>query len=99
MVEHAREHPRLQKHTPPGRRVRLEIGTLFLPQRIGGKSRVSLLFFFHGGDWLPEVAVAGRKNLAVVTVQGSAGSGSYTKLFADPSRFGRLIAEAETKMA
>ncbi|MDQ6663155.1 MAG: hypothetical protein M3Z23_02035, partial [Acidobacteriota bacterium] len=97
MVEHAREHPRLTKQTPSGRRVKLELGTLFLPQKIRLKSHsahVSLLVFFHGGEWLPEVAAASQKNLAVVTVQGSAGSGSYAKLFADSLRFSRLIAEA-----
>ena len=31
MVEHTRAHPRLEQETPPGRREKLELGTLFLP--------------------------------------------------------------------
>src|SRR5215813_8873967 len=29
MVEHTRAHPRLKEETPPGRREKLELGTLF----------------------------------------------------------------------
>lgn len=97
MVEHTREHPRLTKTTPPGRRLPLELGTLFIPEKVQQKQPVKLLLFFHGGDWLPEFAVAGQRNMAVITVQAGAGSGSYTKLFADPSRFLQLIAEAQAK--
>jgi len=58
---------------------------------------VRLLLFFHGGDWLPELAVAQQRNMAVITIQAGSGSSSYVKLFADPVRFSRLIAEAEAK--
>ena len=111
MVEHTREHPRLAKTVPPGRRLPLELGTLFVPKSLfspetmtlkrhekTSKSAIKLLFFFHGGDWLPEFAAAQQQNMAVITVQAGAGSGSYVKLFAeDPARFPRLIAEAEAK--
>jgi len=95
MVEHTRAHPRLTKVTPEGRRVKLELGTLFIPQKDEKKDELKLLFFFHGGDWLPELAAAKQRDLAVVTVQVGAGSGSYVRLFTDPKRFLNLIAEAE----
>jgi hypothetical protein len=97
MVEHTREHPRLTKTDPPGQRQKLELGTLFIPQKVKAKRGVKLLLFFHGGDWLPELAVARQRNMAVITVQAGAGSGSYTKLFTDPTHFPSLIADAEAK--
>jgi hypothetical protein len=97
MVEHTREHPRLTKSVPPGRRLLLELGSLFVPEKATQKHPVKLLLFFHGGDWLPELAVAQQRNMAVITVQAGSGSGSYVKLFTDPARFLRLIAEAEAK--
>lgn len=97
MVEHTREHPRLTKTVAPGQRLKLELGTLFIPQKVKEKRGVKLLLFFHGGDWLPEFAVAQQRNMAVITVQAGAGSGSYTKLFADPARFPKLIADAEAR--
>jgi hypothetical protein len=97
MVEHTREHPRLTEEKPSGRRVDLELGTLFVPPRVKKTRNVSLLFFFHGGDWLPEVAAAQRRNMAVISVQAGQGSSTYANLFADPLRFPRLIADAEGK--
>ncbi len=94
MVEHSREHRRLPEHSVPGRRVALETGTLFVPEN---SHPSALLFFFHGGKWLPEVAAAGQNELAVITIQGGAGSSTYAKLFADPLRFPQLITEAESK--
>ena len=91
MVEHTRAHPRLKEETAAGRREKLDLGTLYLPAH----SR-AILFFFHGGTWLPEVA-ASRNKLAVVSVQAGAGSATYARLFDDPRRFLRLLAEAETK--
>jgi hypothetical protein len=91
LVEHTRAHPRLKEQTPAGRREKLDLGTLFLPTH----SR-AILFFFHGGAWLPEVA-ASRNKVAVVSVQAGAGSAAYARLFDDPRRFLGLLAEAETK--
>ena len=96
MVEHTRVHPRQPQTTPPGRREKLELGTLFLPEKLHSRTP-RLLFFFHGGDWLPDLAVAGQKDVAVITVQAGAGSGSYTRLFVDPKHFPALIAEAESR--
>src|SRR5437016_3105546 len=68
MVDHTRAHPRLNEAHPAGRREKLELGTLFW-QRSS-----TVLFFFHGGTWIPEVAAA-RNKMAVVSVQAGAGSG------------------------
>jgi hypothetical protein len=92
MVEHTRTHQRLAEEHPAGRREKLELGTLYLPP---GRPR-ALLLFFHGGTWLPEVAAA-RNGVAVVTVQAGSGSGTYSRLFDDETRFAKLVAEAEAK--
>jgi hypothetical protein len=91
LVEHTRAHLRLKEETPAGRREKLDLGTLFLPAHTR-----AILFFFHGGTWLPEVA-AYRNKVAVVSVQAGEGSAVYARLFDDPGRFLRLLAEAETK--
>jgi hypothetical protein len=97
MVEHTRAHPRLKQESPSGRRENLEIGTLFLPAKLKLKSQTPLLIFFHGGSWLPEVAATQAGATAVLTIQLSAGSGSYAKIFEDSGRFERLIEEAQSK--
>lgn len=94
MVEHTRAHTRLKEESPPGRREKLELGTLFVPAGI--EREAPLLFFFHGGTWLPEVAAA-RNHMAVVTVQAGSGSGTYVRLFENPDRFAALLKEAEAK--
>ena len=95
MVEHTRTHPRLKEQTPPGRREKLALGTLFIP---AGTKPTAILFFFHGGTWLPEVAAV-RNKVAVVTVQAGSGSATYARLFEDPARFPALVKEAEDKAA
>lgn len=96
MVEHTRAHPRLTQQSPPGNRYPLPLGTLFVPQGLRPNRPVTLLFFFHGGGWLPELAASGQSRMAVVTVQAGAGSGSYVRLFQDPTRFLSLVASAES---
>ena len=96
MVEHTRAHPRLKEQSPPGSREKLALGTLFIPAGIKGANDAAILFFFHGGTWLPEVAAAQNK-MAVVTVQAGSGSGTYARLFDDPARFPALLKEAEAK--
>jgi len=96
MVEHTRAHRRLVETSPPGRREKLDLGTLFLPAGLRLAKRPAILFFFHGGSWLPEVAAA-RNHLAVVSVQAGAGSAAYAQLFSDPQRFLGLLREAESK--
>ncbi len=96
MVEHSRTHPRLTEQTAPGRREKLELGELFVPPGLRSGKHATLLFFFHGGTWLPELAGA-RNHMAVVAVQAGSGSGTYVRLFEDRQRFLKLLAEAESK--
>jgi hypothetical protein len=96
MVEHTRTHPRLTKVSPPGDRYSLPLGTLFVPHGLNRNGPATLLFFFHGGDWLPEFAASRQRQMAVVRVQAGAGSGSYVQLFKDPTRFLSLISAAES---
>src|SRR5579871_5948557 len=97
MVEHTRAHPRLKEEKPAGKREKLMIGTLFLPDRLKREGKVPLFLHFHGGTWLPEVAAARLGRTAVVSVQLGSGSGVYARAFADPKAFGELLQEAETK--
>ncbi len=98
MVEHTRPHPRLQKPVPelPGRREKLELGTLFIPAKLAGRKTIPLFVHFHGGDWLPEVAAA-KSGSAVISVQAGSGSGVYAKRFEDKALFGAVLREAESK--
>jgi hypothetical protein len=93
MVEHTRAHTRLKEVLPPGRREKLELGTLFIPS---GMKPTTVLFFFHGGTWLPELAGA-RNRMAVVSVQAGSGSATYARLFSEDDRFRTLLKEAEQK--
>jgi hypothetical protein len=65
MVEHTRAHERLEETKLQGQRLETEWGTLFIPQVFldenDGESALPLLIFFHGGDWLPEVAAVKAK--------------------------------------
>jgi len=96
MVEHTRSHARLKEQSPPGRREKLALGTLFLPAGMKTGKGAAILFFFHGGTWLPEIAAA-RNELAVVTVQAGSGSAVYARLFDDPARWAALLKEAESR--
>jgi len=96
MVEHTRAHPRLPQQSPSGRREKLELGTLFLPANLKAAGGAQILFFFHGGTWLPEVAAA-RNQVAVVSVQVGSGSAAYARLFNHPARFLELLREAESR--
>lgn len=93
MVEHTRKHPRLAQETPPGKRMPLQTGALFIPQGVAARPHLPLLVFFHGGTWIPEVAAAQRR-MAVISVQIGAGSGVYARAFADQDRFPALLDEA-----
>jgi hypothetical protein len=96
MVEHTRAHPRLTKESPPGQRIPLTLGTLFLPETLKREGKVPLFIHFHGATWLAEVAAAARST-AVIAVQLGAGSAVYAKPFTDPKRFTDLLDEAQTK--
>ncbi len=96
MVEHTRAHSRLKQETPAGRREKLEMGNLFVPAGLKAANGIPVLFFFHGGTWLPEVAGA-RDQVAIVSVQAGSGSSTYANLFKDAARFPALLKEAEAK--
>ena len=95
MVEHTRAHERLKEERPPGKRIALKIGNLFLPEKLP-EGAVPLFIHFHGGTWLPEVAAA-KISAAVISVQLGSGSSAYGKPFADPKVFAELLKEAEEK--
>src|SRR5207237_2135392 len=97
MVETTRAHVRLPQRTPAGRREKLSIGTLFVPEALKPDGSLPLFCHFHGGTWLPEVA-AEQARAAVLTVQLGAGSAAYGKPFADPEMFTRLLQEGETRL-
>lgn len=97
MVEHTRAHTRLPQETPVGRREKLELGTLFLPQQLRLKAVTPLFIHFHGGTWLPEVAAAKVGKTAVLSLQIGSGSGAYAKPFSDAQLLTRLLKEAENK--
>ena len=65
-----------------------------MPAGLG--ARPSLLVFFHGDTWIPEVAAKSNRTAAISVLAGE-GSGVYTRLFEDPQRFLRLLKEAEAK--
>lgn len=103
MVEHVREHPRLEKSSPPGTRHKLELGDLFVPQLFLDKhnaSETSLVLAFHCGNWIPELAVTKlNPSLPCVSFQLGSGSGKYAKPFQDdPQLIGRLISAVEKQL-
>lgn len=97
MVEHTRAHPRLAQESPPGKREKLTVGTIFLPEKVALQGRVPLLVHFHGSPWVADVAAARQGKWAVLTVQLGSGSATYARPFADARAFGDLLQEAESK--
>lgn len=96
MVEHTRPHPRLTKQEPKGRRLKLQLGTLFIPENLKIEGKLPLFLHFHGSTWLPEVAAA-QNGKAVISVQLGSGSGVYARAFASAETFSKLLTEAESK--
>lgn len=95
MEERTRRHDRVIHADPPGRRVALSMGSLFVSAAAEHRRSVPLLVHFHGPDWLANSgAVKWKRRVCVVTVQLGAGSGVYSRAFADPARFTRLLMEA-----
>ena len=97
MVEHTRAHPRLAEEAPPGKRQTLTVGKLFVPARLAGRKRLTLLVHFHGAGWVAEAAVARTGCCAVVSVESGSGSGAYARQFSDRALFGRMLTEAGEK--
>jgi hypothetical protein len=99
MVEHIREHPRLEKQSLPGERIPLSVGTLTILPAVRESTttdKIPLLIAFHCGDWIPEVAVSRLPNPPpCLTIQLGAGSSRYSKPFADDEKLlDRLVEEA-----
>jgi hypothetical protein len=97
MVENTRAHPRLKQESPPGKRITLETGTLFIPRKLERQKRMPLFIHFHGATWVPEVAAARFGRAAVISIQLGAGSSVYARPFAGGKLFSALLEEAETK--
>ncbi len=92
MVEHTRAHGRVQQVEVPGRRSKLPLGTLLVPD--GARPR-PLVVHFHGAAWLAEWSATRRfGRVAVLSVHLGAGSSLYASAFADSARFPRLLEEA-----
>jgi hypothetical protein len=96
-TQNTRAHPRLKQETPAGRREKLELGALFIPEKLRARPKLPLLVHFHGGIWLPEVAASRYGKAAIIAIQVGAGSSAYSRPFSDQRLFDRLIAEAESK--
>ncbi|MBL9114021.1 MAG: hypothetical protein JNJ83_03370 [Verrucomicrobiaceae bacterium] len=93
MVEHTREHPRLKEAHPPGKREKLDAGTLFIPQAVVERKEAPLLLFMHGANWIPEVAAA-KHGMAAIVIQRGDG---YKALFEKEGAFEALLATATDK--
>lgn len=101
MVEHTRAHLRLTNTQPPGRREKLAIGTLFVPQPLSGEagnpaSVLPLVVHFHGAGWLVEVAAVQRR-AACIAVNLGTGSSVYARPFTAKGSFSKLLEEASAK--
>jgi len=95
MVEHTRRHDRVIQSQPPGRFVKLSIGSLFISAGAEHRKSTPLIIHFHGPDWLANTAaVKWNKRVCVITVQLGAGSGVYSRAFANPAVFSQLLKEA-----
>src|SRR5229473_8152540 len=84
------ERERLQQETPKGRREKLSLGTLFIPEGVNTDRPVPLFIHFHSAAWIPEVA-ASKRQVAVISVNLGQGSAVYAKPFADPKVFLELL--------
>ena len=103
MVEHLRDHPRLTKTSPSGRREKLSLGRLFIPEKLAeekSETPIPLVIAFHCGDWIPELAVSGLSEpLPCITMQLGSGSSRYSKPFLDdPKLMEKLLEESEKRL-
>ncbi len=114
MVEHVREHPRLEKKEMPGQRFKLSLGQLFIPEKWSSGSAkpntnpeanairtTKIILAFHCGDWIPEIAVSQLKTpLPCISFQLGSGSAKYAQPFQDdPELLKNLQTQAEEKLS
>lgn len=91
MADTTRTHQRLTRTEPAGRRVKLSLGTLLLPDA----RKPALLIHFHGAAWVAEQSARRwKRNAAVLAIEAGSGSAVYTRAMADPARFAGLLQEA-----
>lgn len=95
MVEHTREHPRLKEEHPAGKREKLDVGTVFIPNAIVDRKEAPLLVFMHGGTWIPEVSAAKHQMVALVIQRGD----GYKALFEKEGAFEAIVDAAAAKTA
>jgi hypothetical protein len=103
MVEHVREHPRLEKIESAGRRAKLSLGRLFVPETLAAEKStepIPIVIAFHCGDWIPEIACSGlARSLPCITIGLGAGSERYGRPFRDdPKLFGTLCEEVRKEL-
>ncbi len=99
-MDTTRAHRRIPQTELRGQRWKLSLGTLFLPEDAKVGPTVPLFVHFHGAGWLAEwSAHRVDRHAAVLSVQLGAGSGVYTRAFADPQQFARLLEEAAHTLA
>jgi enamine deaminase RidA (YjgF/YER057c/UK114 family) len=94
-TENAR--PRLKEEKPAGQRVKLSLGTIFVPDDLPAKGKIPLFLHFHGPGWIAEVAATRSGKCAVLHAHLGSGSSVYGKPFADPKRLRELLVEATRK--
>lgn len=95
MSDSTRPHGRVAEQVPPGRRLPVGEGALFIREGLRARDRMPIVVHFHGAPWLVEHhAAAARLGAALVTFQLGSGSGVYGKSFADPARFSAVLDEA-----
>jgi len=91
----------LSELPPPGQRVAIGLGKLFIPTHLAhdAKGSVPLLLFLHGDPTVVErnAARAGFRG-AVVSVVRPGLSSAYAEPFRDPAAFWKLLAEAEAQL-
>ena len=100
MVENSRAHRRIPQTEIKGQRWKLSTGTLLLPASARLRPVMPLYIHFHGAPWLAEWSVQQRnRKAAIVTIHLGAGSGVYSRAFADPTKFAALLDDAAKQLS
>jgi hypothetical protein len=95
MSDTTRPHPRIAEGAPPGKRLTMPLGVLFLSDRFSVREQVPLVVHFHGEPWLMEQHIArSAPAAALLAINLGAGSSRYAAPFGDPARFRMLLDEA-----
>jgi hypothetical protein len=96
MTDTTRPHSRVMEYVPPGLRLTVGRGTLFVRDGFVPEARATLLVHFHGAPWLIEHQVVTTKApLVLLTFQLGNGSGVYAAPFTDHDAFSATLLEAE----